>query len=244
MLKQNNIPLNRQWKLLKEERKIAHKLLVQQSKMIEIKPIYKMTLNVYYNIIKEALVALCDEDGNYLDIYDNGKPIYNIYKTDLNYTLKKVMDGRSLFHSDYGDPHGILNDIDHDDPHAFKDWVCNAQWGGHPYETCFGDFYPSCIYNDGYNFTKRLNDRKKGVSLLNPSLDEEYSDYWVLFFSTSHRDDEYAMRCFVRLKKLGYPVIWLVDDERDRRMLTKQYMVVKEKQPKWWDLTLSDYNLG
>ena len=241
MLKQNSIPLNRQWKLSKEERKIAHKLLIQQSKMIEIDPIYKMTLNVYYKIIKEAVVALCDEDGNYLDIYDNYGTVFNVYTSPEENILKRIMDGRSLFHSDYGDPYGILNDIDHNDSHCFKDWVCNAQWGGHPYETFFGDFVPSCIYNDGYNFTQRLESRKKGEILLDVSLDEEYSDYWVLLFATSHRNDEYAMRCFIRLKKLGYPVVWAVDNERDRKMLTKQYMVEKEKQPKWWDLTLKDY---
>ena len=50
------------------------------------------------------------------------------------------------------------------------------------------------------------------------------------------------MRCFIRLKKLGYPVIWCVDNERDRKMLTKQYMVEKEKQPDWWDLTVDMFD--
>lgn len=236
MLKNNKIPTNRSWKLLKEERKIAHKFLTQQSKLIDIKPIEKMTLNQYFSIIKEALVALCDEDGNYLDIYDGGKPLFNVYTNEEDYILKRVMDGRSLFHSDYGDPYGILNNIDHNNPHAFKDWVCNAQFGGHPYETLFGDFVPTCLYNKDYTFTSRLE--KKSIEQL--PLDVEYSNSWLLFFSTAHRNDEYAMRCFIHLKRLGYPVIWLVDDERDRKMLTKQYMVEKYKQPTWWDLSVAD----
>lgn len=241
MSKNNNIPINRSWKLSKEERKIAHKLLVQQSKMIDLKPIEKMTLNDYFNIIIVAISALCDEDGNYLDIFDGGKPLYNVYSTPKDYILNRVMDGRSLFHSDYGDPYGILNDIDHSDPHAFKDWVCNAQWGGHPFETCFGDFVPTCLYNPGYDFTTKLKNRKKENIMIKPDLDVEYSNKWLLFFSTAHRNDEYAMRCFIKLKKLGYPVIWIVDDERDKRMLTKQYMVEKSKQPDWWDMTVEKF---
>lgn len=237
MSKQNTIPSNRTWKLLKEERKNAHKLLVQQSKILDLTPIENMTLNDYFQAIKEAIVALCDEDGNYLDIFDNGKPLYNIYTSPEEYVLNRVMDGRSLFHSDYGDPHGLLNDINHDDPLAFKDWVCRAQWGGHPFETCFGDFVPQCIYNDGCNFRTRL--KLKEIS--KKSLDEEYSNKWLLLFSTSHRNDEYAMRCFIRLRRLNYPVIWCVDDERDRKMLTKQYMVEKSKQPEWWDITVSEF---
>lgn len=236
MLKNNNIPINRTWKLLKEERKMAHKLLVKQSKKIDINPIVNMTLSQYYSVIKEAMLALCEENGDFIDIYDTGRPLFNIYTSPEDYVLKRVMDGRSLFHSDYGDPYGVLNDIDHDDPIAFKDWVCNAHWGGHPFETRFGDFVPYCVYNDGYNFSSR---RKKGV-IERLTTDVEYSDNWLLLFSTAHRNDEYAMRCFIRLKKLGYPVIWAVDNERDRKMLTKQYMVEKEKQPDWWDITVSE----
>lgn len=236
MLRNNNVPTNRTWKLLKEERKIAHKLLVKQSKKIDINPIIKMTLSHYYNVIKEAMLALCEENGDFIDIYDTGKPLFNVYTSPEDYVLRRVMDGRSLFHSDYGDPHGVLNDIDHNDPIAFKDWVCNAHWCGHPFETMFGDFVPYCIYNDGYNFSSR---RKKGIIEI-LATDVEYSDNWLLLFSTAHRNDEYAMRCFIRLKKLGYPVIWAVDNERDRKMLTKQYMVEKEKQPDWWDITVSE----
>ena len=72
MLKNTNIPSNRSWKLLKEERKIAHKLLVQQSKMIGITPIENMTLNQYFGIIKEALISLCDEDGYYYSQHHTG----------------------------------------------------------------------------------------------------------------------------------------------------------------------------
>lgn len=236
MLRNNNVPTNRTWKLLKEERKIAHKLLVKQSKKIDINPIVKMTLSQYYNVIKEAMLALCEENGDFIDIYDTGKPLFNVYTSPEDYVLRRVMDGRSLFHSDYGDPHGVLNDIDHNDPVAFKDWVCNAHWCGHPFETMFGDFVPYCIYNDGYNFSSR---RKKGI-IETLATDVEYSDNWLMLFSTAHRNDEYAMRCFIRLKKLGYPVIWAVDNERDRKMLTKQYMVEKEKQPDWWDITVSE----
>jgi len=236
MLKNNNIPINRTWKLLKEERKIAHKLLVKQSKKIDINPIVNMTLSQYYSVIKEGMLALCEENGDFIDIYDTGRPLFNIYTSPEDYVLRRIMDGRSLFHSDYGDPYGVLNDIDHNDPIAFKDWVCNAHWGGHPFETRFGDFVPYCIYNDGYNFSSR---RKKGM-IERLATDIEYSDNWLLLFSTAHRNDEYAMRCFIRLKKLGYPVIWAVDNERDRKMLTKQYMVEKEKQPDWWDITVSE----
>lgn len=236
MLINNNIPTNRTWKLLKEERKLAYKFLLKQSKIADLTPIENLTLNQYFKIIKEALVALCDEDGNYLDLFDGKAPLYNLYTSSDEYILRRVMDGRSLFHSDYGDSYGLLNDIDHDDPHAFKDWVCNAKWGGHPFETSFGNFVPQCIYNDGYNFRARSKTKD-----INPKpLDEEFSNKWLLVFSTAHRNDEYAMRCFIHLRKLNYPVIWYVDDERDRKMLTKQYMVEKSKQPEWWDITISE----
>lgn len=239
------IPVNRTYKLLKEERKLAHKFLVQQSKLIDFNPISKMTLDDYFSIILKAMTALCDEDGNYVDIYNNGRPLFNIYKNDREYLLRRIMDGRSLFHSDYGDSYGILNDIDHNDYHAFKDWVCNAHWGGHPYETLFGNIFPHCLYNKGFNFTYKLQQKKLGNVSLDtplPLLDEEYSDKWILLISTSHRNDEYAIRCFIHLKKLGYPIVWCVDNIRDRAMLTKQYMVEKEKQPDWWDLTADLFN--
>lgn len=231
------VPDNRTWRLSKEERKLAHKFLVQQSKLKDLNLIENMTLSQYYEVILTAMKSICDKSGNFIDIFD-GKTLYNLHTKPQENVLRRIMDGRSLFHSIYpGDTHGLLNDINHNDPEAFKEWVCNAHWGGHPYETMFGDFVPYCICNDGQNFSARLKRGEKEY----PSLEVEYSDKWILVFSTSHRDDVYAMRCFLHLRKLGYPVVWDVNNDRDRRLLTKMYMVENEKQPRWWDMTVSDF---
>ena len=50
------------------------------------------------------------------------------------------------------------------------------------------------------------------------------------------------MRAFVRLRKLGYPVIW-DQGEYDLRELTKKYFVDLSEQPNWYDMDETTYDM-
>lgn len=50
------------------------------------------------------------------------------------------------------------------------------------------------------------------------------------------------MRAFIRLRKLGYPVIW-DQGEYDLRELTKKYFVDLSKQPNWYDMDETMYDM-
>jgi len=159
------------------ERKIIHKYLKNQADGKLSIPIYNLTLNRYFEIVQEAMLALCDENGFYRNWYNTSARV-NYKKLTPKEMAKICMDGRSLFHSDYGDKCGILGDIDHCDPVAFKWWVCNSRYGGHPYETTFGDFVPCPIRN--INYCNRWEKKEDDLS-------HYYSDYWYLYFSTATR---------------------------------------------------------
>jgi len=78
------------------------------------------------------MLALCDNNGLFRNWYESSTQI-NYKKLSPKEAAKICMDGRSLFHSDYGDKCGLLGDVDHNDPVAFKWWICNARWGDHPF---------------------------------------------------------------------------------------------------------------
>jgi len=207
------------------ERKTLCKYLKNQANGKISIPIYNLTLNRYFEIIQEAMLALCDDNGFYRDWYETSAQVN--YKNLTPKEMAKIcMDGRSLFHSDYGDKCGILGDIDYNDPAAFKWWICNARYGGHPFETKFGNFVPCLI--------KKINYHDRG-NTKEEDLSHYYTDYWFFYFSTSHRCTPAAFRCYIRLYELGLPVIWDHGDY-DVKYLTKRYLVKTINEPNWFKL--------
>ncbi|MCL2880767.1 MAG: hypothetical protein FWF29_11015 [Treponema sp.] len=209
------------------ERKAAHKWLVKQEKGIVPKPLNNLTLNRYFKIVREAMLALCDDDGNYRD-WGGFSGSRNYKKMTPLQTAKVCMDGRSLFHSDYGDVCGLLGNIDPKDPVKFKWWVCNARWGGHPWETKFGDFVPYPIKIKG----QKSHYRGTPFLDIDEDLSQYYTDQWLLFFSTSHRCTPFALRSFIRLREQELPVIWSYSDY-DVKVLTKRYIADPSNEPDW-----------
>ena len=208
--------------LTTNERKQICKELKLQAKGIIPAPIKNITLSQYFEIVKEGMLALCD-DGIYLDKSfgcgdDNRINIKNMKAEDV---ARKFMDGRSLFHSDYGDPSGILADIDHNNPEQFKWWMTNASYGGHPWETSFGNLYIHSLYtnDNSYNIF-----RKNKI--------EDYSDYSILYISKYHRATPWAFRVFLSLRKLDYPIVWEIGDW-DKKLLSKRYFVDLANQLNW-----------
>lgn len=216
--------------LTTDERKQIYKELKLQEKGIIPAPIKNITLNKYFEIIKEGMLALCDEDGFYLNLSfgcgENER--INIKEMSPKDVAKRFMDGRSLFHSDYGDSCGILADIDHNSPEQFKWWIANAVYGGHPWETRFGNVYVCPIYTKEYS-----------KPIIRKKRTEEYSDYSILYISKHHRVTPWAFRVFLRLRNLGYPVIWEIGD-RDSDLLSKRYFTDLSNQPKWLQIS-EDY---
>jgi len=206
------------------ERKAAHKWLVEQARGNVPEPIHNLTLNGYFRIVREAMLALCDEDGLYREWGIFRASPKNYRKMTPREAAEACMDGRSLFHSDYGDVCGILGAIDPDDPVKFKWWVANARPGGHPWETTFGNFSPYPLPARG------LDSKNEDHPRFNPRMEvkvdrsQYYTDDWQLCFSTFHRCTPFAFRCFIRLRELGFPVIW-AHGRDDRRWLTKRYAV-------------------
>jgi len=217
------------------ERKDAHKWLLKQAKGIIPEPIQNLTLNRYFEIVQEAMLALCDNNGVYRSWYETSAQINYKKMTPLE-TAKICMDGRSLFHSDYGDPCGLLGDIDPNNPKKFKWWVCNAKWGGHPWETKFGNFDPYPIKKNEF---KNMNIYLRQSPFDKEKIDRSqyYTDMWLLFFSTGHRCTPFALRCFIHLQNIGLPVIWIYG-ENEVKYLTKRYLVNSKNEPDW--LTLDE----
>jgi len=223
------------------ERKAVHKWLSKQAKGEIPEPLHNLTLNRYFEIVREAMLALCDDDGNY-----RGMTFGSISKNYKKMTPKEAaeacMDGRSLFHSDYGDAYGILGDIDPDDPVKFKWWVTNANYGGHPWEVSFGNLIPYPIWKIGYNSQELRNHTRNLLKETSMGRSQYYSDDWFLYFSDFHRCSPYALRCFIRLRELGFPVIWRHKD--DARYLTKRYAVDSSHEPEWFQLDESFFQKG
>ena len=57
------------------ERKTAHKYLKKQANGIISKPIHKLTLNRYFEIVREAMLALCDNNGLFRNWYETSTQI-------------------------------------------------------------------------------------------------------------------------------------------------------------------------
>ena len=122
------------------------------------------------------------------------------------------------------------------DPVKFKWWVCNAKWGGHPWETRFGNFEPYPVKNTHY-FSRNICIKTKA------DISHYFSDNWLLLFSTAHRCTPFALRSFIHLRELGLPVIWIHGD-MDVRYLTKRYTVDQSKEPDWLSLDNNEITGG
>ena len=88
------------------ERKAAYKYLTNQTNGNIPEPVKNLTLNRYFEIVREAMLALCNSDGLLHNLTGFSTPV-NYKKMTPWEAAKACMDGRSLFHSDYGDPCGI-----------------------------------------------------------------------------------------------------------------------------------------
>lgn len=216
-----------------QERKDVNKYLKMQLKGELPKAIENLTLNKYFKLIKEIELSFCDENGVSKRFGYEGRNI-NFQTMDAETIARRVMDGRQMFHSDYGHPEGILADRDHDSPEEFKWWYYNFVYLGHPWETVIGNFYPCNLWKTGYNFkncgNKKLDYKKTA------------SDKWIFYISRAHRCTVYGLRAFVRLRKLGYPVVW-DPGEFDKRELTKKYWVDLSGEPNWLDIDEATYEI-
>lgn len=214
-----------------EERKNVCKYLKAQLRGDVPPPIEELTLNKYFEMVKEIELACCDENG-VSKRYGYADRNVNFRAMLAEEVARRTMDGRQMFHSDYGQPEGILVDCDHDCPKAFKWWMFHYTHLGHPWETSVGNFNPCPLWKHGCNYQNANKDKENYEKLV--------SDKWIFYFSRCHRNTVYAMRAFIRLRKLGYPVLW-DQGEYDLRELTKKYFVDLSKQPNWNDMDDETY---
>lgn len=214
-----------------DERKEVRKYLKMQVRGELPKPIENLTLNKYFALIKEIELSFCDENG-VSQRYPYNDRVVNFRDMDAETIARMVMDGRQMFHSDYGHPEGILVDRNHDSPEEFKWWYCNSSISGHPWETIIGNFYPCILWKTGYNFENSGNKKM--------DYKETTSNKWIFYISSAHRCTIYGFRAFIRLRKLGYPVIWQ-PGQYDKRELTKRYLVDLSSEPKWYDMDETTY---
>lgn len=180
-------------------------------------PIYNMTLQDYFNIIKEFMLGLCDENGYIIDLYNFGY-ISSKYKKDLRLCSSEEiardwMDGRGLFtehfnsqlysdekHQGYWDnigPHDQNQWYHKDrlnDPAWFKECILVIGHGGHPTETIkAGNFNP-------YEYEENK---------------------WCMRFGIFSRSDYYMLKGYLHLKKKGIPVF--IDG-------AKEYLTPKQQE--------------
>lgn len=214
-----------------EERKDVCKYLKAQLRGNIPQPIENLTLNKYFELVKEIELAFCDETGVSKRYGYEGRNV-NFRDMSAEDVARKTLDGRQMFHSDYDQPEGILADYDHDCPKAFKWWIFHYTHLGHPWETSVGNFNPCPLWKHGCNYQNANKDKENYEKLV--------SDKWIFYFSRCHRNTVYAMRAFIRLRKLGYPVLW-DQGEYDLRELTKKYFVDLSKQPNWNDMDDETY---
>lgn len=186
------------------ELKEARKFIIQDIKSNNevVNPIYNMTLQDYFNIIKEFMLGLCDENGLVIDPYFGTWSSYK-YSRDLRtLTSEQIardwMDGRGLFTEHfngqlYGNKkhYGNWPNIDaheenqwyHEDrlndPLWFKECISVIGHAGHPTETLkAGNFDPV----------------------------EYEENKWYLEFGTFSRSNWGCLKGYLYMKKKGLPV--------------------------------------
>ena len=163
--------------------------------------IHNMTLRMYFDIIKEAMLAVTDENGfvtgpdGYPWKGDRSKDIRQQSSIDV---AREWMDGRGLFTEhfngsrysstkDYGNWENIgqheQNQWYHEDRLDDTAWFkqctqCSIGAGGHPCETIGGSLYPVLLENDN----------------------------WVLIYGIFARASYYMLKAYHHLRKQGIPV--------------------------------------
>ena len=147
------------------ERKEARKYLKAQLRGDVPQPIENLTLSKYFELIKEIELAFSDENGISRRYGYEGRNV-NFRDMSAEDVARRTLDGRQMFHSDYGQPEGILADYDHDCSKAFKWWIFHYTQFGHPWETSVGNFNPYPLWKSGYNH-KNVGYDKKNTSLTN-----------------------------------------------------------------------------
>lgn len=180
------------------------------------KPIENMTLQVYFDMIKECMLGATNENGIVVDPY--GSSWYSEdRKTDVRklssiQVAKAWMDGRGLFTEHfngqlYGNKkhYGNWENIDQfeqnqwyhedrlNDPLWFKECISVIGHAGHPTECCgCGNFDP-CEYED---------------------------NKWCLIFGTFSRSSYYALKGYLYMKEKGFPVFL----DNSKMYLTKRQL--------------------
>ena len=196
----------------------ARKLIIKDIKSNNKvdKPIENMTLQVYFNMIKECMLSTIDENGVVIDPYGGttwfSKEKIDIRKLSPIEVAKKWMDGRGLFtehfngqlygnKKHYGNWENIgdrdQNQWYHEDrlndPLWFKECVSVIGHAGHPTEC-------------------------RGCGNFNPFEYEE--DKWCIRFGTFSRSSYYALKAYLYLKDKGFPVFL----DESTMYLTKKQM--------------------
>ena len=166
------------------------------------KPIENMTLQVYFDMIKECVLGSCDENGIVIDPYAGNwygeAKKQDVRKQPAIEVAKAWMDGRGLFTEHFNSSlwkdekhQGNWDNIDqHDqnqwyhedrlnDPLWFKECILVIGHAGHPTEmvTC-GNFNP-------YEYEENK---------------------WCMRFGTFSRSSYYALKGYLYMKEKGLPV--------------------------------------
>lgn len=180
------------------------------------KPIENMTLQVYFDMIKECVLGSCDENGIVIDPYAGNwygeAKKQDVRKQSSIEVAKAWMDGRGLFTEHFNSSlwndekhQGNWDNIDqHDqnqwyhedrlnDPLWFKECILVIGHAGHPTEmvTC-GNFNPY----------------------------EYEPNKWCMRFGTFSRSSYYALKGYLYMKEKGLPVFL----DNSKMYLTKKQL--------------------
>jgi len=210
---------NYKYGITPQELKEARKFIIRDIKSNDKvdNPIYNMTLQDYFDMIKECVLGSCDENGIVVDPY-----VGNWYGKDKKQDVRKQssievakawMDGRGLFTEHFNSSlwkdekhQGHWDNIDqHDqnqwyhkdrlnDPLWFKECILVIGHAGHPTEmvTC-GNFNP-------YEYEENK---------------------WCMRFGTFSRSSYYMLKGYLYMKKKGIPVF--IDG-------AKEYLTKKQQE--------------
>lgn len=201
------------------ELKEARKLIIQDIKSNNKvdNPICNMTLKDYFDLIKECMLSICNENGFVVDPFNikwySESRNQDIRKQSSVEVAKAWMDGRGLFTEHFNSQ--LWNDEKHqgnwdnigqhdqnqwyhedrlNDPLWFRECVQVIGHAGHPTEmTTCGNFNPV----------------------------EYKENKWCLHFGIFSRCDYYMLKGYLHLKKKGLPVF--IDG-------AKEYLTIKQKE--------------
>lgn len=201
---------------LKEARKLIIQDITSNEKVDN--PICNMTLQDYFDLIKECMLSICNENGLVVDPFNikwySESRNQDIRKQSSIEVAKAWMDGRGLFTEHFNtsicglfDHHyGTWNSIGpheqnqwyHEDrlydPLWFKECVMCIGHAGHPTEmTTCGNFNPV----------------------------EYEPNKWCIRFGTFSRSSYYMLKGYLYMKKKGLPVF--IDG-------AKEYLTIKQRQ--------------